>query len=161
MINSVGWLFHIRKWRGGKQWADLNRHLAFRDFRIQDSYARKIRLLADRLQEPFHFQYRMCFPSAMRPTDSAHNLPAFDLARFAVLAAGIHEASHPNLHASSVLLRARLPVEYSCARIGSRRQFAAIYRLPGNVNRLEAEPLRRDLDGHKAAVLVVAGGEIR
>src|SRR5262249_14697758 len=56
--------------------------------------------------------------------------------------------------------RAKLLVEYIGARIGSRRQFAAVYRSPVNVNRLEAEPVRRDLNGHKAAVLVMAGGEI-
>jgi hypothetical protein len=43
---------------------NLNCHLAFGDFRIQDSYARKIRLLADRLREPI-------------PRDSLTPIPLF------------------------------------------------------------------------------------
>jgi hypothetical protein len=46
---------------------NLNCHLAFGDFRIQDSYARKIRLLADRLQESI-------------PRDSLTSIPLFYIA---------------------------------------------------------------------------------
>src|SRR5262245_46371752 len=41
---------------------------------------------------------------------------------------------------------------------GAGRQFAAVYFAPGYVDRFEAEPILRELDRHKAAGLVGAGG---
>src|SRR5262245_33718958 len=70
-------------------------------------------------------------------------------------------SSLPMRSSSAVSLRERSCARRGAPRHGSRRQFAAVYHLPGRIDRFEIEPLRRDLDGHKAAVLVTAGGEKR
>src|SRR5215475_3144666 len=53
--------------------------------------------------------------------------------------------------------RTRLPDQRGGACGGARRQFTAVYFAPGYVDRFEAEPLRSEFDGHKAAGLVGAG----
>jgi hypothetical protein len=48
--------------------------------------------------DTFNFQHRVYFPSAFRPTDAAHNHPAFDCACLAVRAVEKHEAGHSDFH---------------------------------------------------------------
>src|SRR5262245_31614069 len=62
---------------------------------------------------------------------------------------------------SASSLRAMSRAWSSAVRHSSRRKFAAVYHPPGHIDRFEAEPLRSELDGYKAAGLVIAGGEKR
>src|SRR5262245_28700130 len=70
-------------------------------------------------------------------------------------------SSLPMRSSSAVSLRAKSFARRIAAGHGPRRQDAAVYHAAANVNSLEAELVRCDLDRYKAAGLVIAVGEER